>query len=336
MHKKGKFIYDDNYTYFLEKDENILYPYLSFIDTLYTNKINHLEFYILSSGEESIFSFRRIPENVIKENNEITIKISNLSLIELGKADLYKNKQNLIANGGFEYYYSCPTNIGYPNHFMWQKTVEKYHDCVDSRDKMRVNSYKNINSTGNKVKNTPTFLQLATADLISSFSRQDTLLVSQPFEGKCYGGIGIGYEKAVYRTEYLQTEFSKLKEGKKYHLTFQYRLAPYSMVDVNRLGIKIGSCPFTMDQFYGEFEHKRLQIAEGDYLVKLESNEHWNKWKKASFEFIAKGDEKYLTIGPFYPKKEEFIEIDSRKNKKYPYKKQVYYFIDDVVLNEVE
>lgn len=333
MQKKGKFIYDEGSTTFMVKNENILYPYLSFIDTLYADSINHLSFFVLASGEESKVCIRRIPIDYIKENDSVLVCLNNLSLVNLGRAEKYREKSNIISNGDFEFYYSCPSNIGYPQHFIWQEMAGKYHSCVDSRDVKRQKTTKTLNLTNDKIDKAQVYLNLDTPDLVSVFSRESLIKTPSPIR-RNYARLGIGLKEAIYHTEYIQTKFKPLERGKKYVLTFMYRLAPYSKFDVNRLGIKFGECPFSMDKSYGVIKRKRLQIAKGDYMVNLDSSKHWNSWQKASYNFVATGKENYLTIGAFYPENENFIEIEGRKNDANVYDHRVWYFIDDVTLIE--
>ncbi len=333
MQKKGKFIYDEGSTSFMVKNENILYPYLSFIDTLYADSTNHLSFFVLASGEESKVCIRRIPIDYIKDNDSVLVSINNLSLVSLGRAEKYRERLNVISNGDFEFYYSCPSNIGYPQHFIWQEMAGKYHPCVESRDVKKQKTTKTLNLTNDKIDNAQVYLDLGTPDLVSVFSRKSLIKTSPP-SGRNYARLGIGLKDAIYHTEYLQTKFKPLERGKKYVLTFMYRLAPYSKFDVNRLGVKFGECPFSMDELNGVIKHKRLQIPKGDYMVELDSSKHWNSWQKATYSFVATGKENYLTIGAFYPNNEKFIEIESRKNDTNVYDHRVWYFIDNVILVE--
>jgi len=335
MPKKGKFEREDSSVEFLTDDEHIEYPYIRLVDSVYMNVKKHFNYYVLSEGNEIKMIIRKIPGLVVDSlKKPILISLSNIELVTIGN-EKGNSINNLVSNNDFEYYPSCPTSIGYPNFYKWQETENVRYERIDSRDKV-IKTNHSVSLSNDKHSSADLFLLLDSPDLVCDCSHFDTIIAPKPKSGRCYARIGIGAENSIYQTEYLQTKLkNKLKDGEEYQIEFYYRLAPYSVIDVNRLGVKISSIPFSMDKLYGEIKHKRQQIATTNLMVDYPIDDsHRDSWVKATIIYTATGGEEYLTIGPFFPKEESFKKVNNHQNETYTEERAIY-FIDLVSVKKV-
>ena len=143
------------------------------------------------------------------------------------------------------------------------------------------------------------------------------------------------YSGKDYR-EYIQGAFyTTLEKGKKYRFSIYVSLADYSNIAIKNIGVLMSSFPIK-----GEFEHelspkKRKDSIKTHYLniqseKYLDNKQHW---VQISEEFIAQGNEHYITIGNFNKNKET--------NKKVVIQDQVpndtsYYYLDMVSVEAIQ
>lgn len=219
---------------------------------------------------------------------------------------------NLLFNGDFELYDECPKRIesqGFLHGVIgwWQPSV-------------------------------------GSADYLNACSRQcgvprNKLGIQDAQSGK--GMIGIYCTQPSYR-EYVQTELRKpLKAGKRYRLTFYASLSEFSNAAIATLG--------------GLFTEKRIHSDEKGILKRYEIQDFGNgitatnatfyepqvvnqydnllddtkEWMKVSGAFIAQGDEKFLTIGNFFPSAQSNYSEPSHLSNRL---NGGYYYIDNVKL----
>lgn len=219
---------------------------------------------------------------------------------------------NLLFNGDFELYDECPKRIESNGILMnvtgwWQPTA-------------------------------------GSADYLNACSRQcgvpqNKLGIQDAHSGK--GMVGIYSTQTSYR-EYIQTELREpLQTGKRYRLTFYASLSEYSNAAIATLG--------------GLFTQQRIHSNEKGILTRHETQKLNNgisithttfhepqvvnplgnllndtrEWMKISDEFIARGGEKFLTIGNFFPAAlSNYTEPPDLTCKL----RGGYYYIDDVEL----
>ncbi|MDT0608074.1 OmpA family protein [Croceitalea rosinachiae] len=211
--------------------------------------------------------------------------------------------QNLVVNGGFEAYYSCPSAIGNLSNdskHLKAPTIGStdYFNICGAKE---VSIPKNFNGT------------------------------QATFEGKAYAGLYL-LSPNDYR-EYIQFELKeKLEKGKYYKVSLRLSLA-----EISTLAIQEASVLFTQDALKLETNQNlsprrldRFKVAKFSY-VKLKVTRtifDSEAWSLVEAEFEAKGYEKYLTFGNFKDDRySRTIRLDTKENNQ---KALSYYYIDDV------
>lgn len=205
--------------------------------------------------------------------------------------------QNLVKNPSFEAKNKCPDDYGTLN-------IDVKHWKIPS---------------------------LGTTDYFSTCSTklptEDNFIGSQrPFEGDSYAGMYL-YAPQDYR-EYITAELeTTLEEGKSYKISFMINLADKVEFAVNTFDIllsksafevntskyiDLGYVPTSLDMNYKEI------MSRGYY-------DNTEEWTEVSTTIVAKGNERFLTIGNFKSNESTNIQIV----KKAP-RKSAYYFIDMV------
>lgn len=208
-----------------------------------------------------------------------------------------KAQENLVPNGSFEEYFSCPIDWTDLTVMDWYSptfgTPNYFNSCESS----------NLAGVPNNV-----------------FGTQNAL------EGNAFCGFGASFEgiNPNFR-EYLQIELkSKLLPEVIYHFSCNVSLAEYSEFCCNQIGIAL-----TEGSIGGGYSTP-IQPAVNSLFVFDQSICDTNNWIKLEFEMKALGDEKFLTIGFFSDDSalnEELFNNGATSDF-------AYYFIDDVVLTE--
>lgn len=223
---------------------------------------------------------------------------------------LCANTQNLVVNPSFEEYYTCPTGT---------YNVEdcKYvfnPNCANTEDLFCAYSPDYFNacasvSSGANVPNTFAGYQVAK-------------------DGNAYVGIGCvlqynqNSELVTDAREFFQIKLSEtLKKGNHYTFSFYINKSkePVYNITINQLGLN-----FVNDSIiYGNTP--LWHIMEADWV----SNEYITdtlNWQKLSGKYVAKGGEKWVIVGNFYPEDGfPYKEV----NDSFPYQKVIYLYVDD-------
>ncbi|MCK5170146.1 MAG: hypothetical protein KAQ75_09710, partial [Bacteroidales bacterium] len=131
-------------------------------------------------------------------------------------------------------------------------------------------------------------------------------------DGQAYAGIiliqkstedSIKGKSTNYR-EYLQTELQEpLKKGKRYEVKFYYAIATYSTGAVNNIGAYIS---------VDKIRSRKNKVLSFNPQIKADSinyNTEKDIWYEVVDTLLAKGGEKYLTIGNFYSDKNTKYEV---------------------------
>lgn len=224
-----------------------------------------------------------------------------------------QDTNNLIYNPSFEEYSDCPKNIepyGYMSQAVawWQPTggsADYYNKC------------------GRKQTTIP----------------KNKLGIQMPRTG--VGMVGIYTSKTTYR-EYIQTQLKQdLLEGERYKLRFYVSLSEYSAGAVATIGglftkerIEEDTREMLTDNTTKKYE-KGVSQSISTYLKPQVVNPFDNplvdteNWTKIEGEFTAKGGERFLTIGNFYPAPQSNVVDLSYLTYLLP---GAYYYIDDVDL----
>jgi len=155
----------------------------------------------------------------------------------------------------------------------------------------------------------------------------------EAYSGDAYAGLYF-FAPGDYR-EYLQAELVQtLEAGRKYHFEVYISLAESADFAVRKFGLM--------------FSEQRIQIATSKYLSKgrlleqqgnrihtlememPEISENREKWYKLKLSFTAKGFERYLLLGNFYPNK----GTQRVKTERWGTKQGAYYYVDKTGLYE--
>ena len=221
-----------------------------------------------------------------------------------------KAQSNLIYNGDFELYDTCPTNVSGPGDLQiehclgWtvasKGTSDYYNTCNNTSVSLLVGIPKNA------------------------------VGYQYAYNGSGYsGGFFYAYGDVLhghYR-EYIQgTLISNLLAGKKYNFSMQISLANSSVIAVKNIGII-----FTNSKISVMGTWKPLTNMPTITLTSTDYFKDTLNWTKLEGEFIASGTENYFTIGNFT---DTLLSDTSRIIPINPDEPDYssYYYIDDVRL----
>ncbi|MFN4235429.1 MAG: gliding motility-associated C-terminal domain-containing protein [Bacteroidia bacterium] len=147
-------------------------------------------------------------------------------------------------------------------------------------------------------------------------------------EGNAYVGIRLGQTPPAPATqgfyEYISQNFgSTLKAGKKYCVFFYASLADLAHLSaINRIGMVISSNGLVQNNI------DPIVIKPQIYYDTLSLLSDTLNWVKIEGEFVANGNEQYVTIGNFYPVSQTTYADSVIRAP--------YYYIDNVWLYECE
>jgi gliding motility-associated-like protein len=221
--------------------------------------------------------------------------------------------QNLIFNGDFELYDTCPHTLSFPN----ERELEH---CLGW-------TYPHFHGTSDyfHVCNNADWPDFHPAGVPSNF-----IAYQYPRSGSAYTGLYAWSpdpsEQLDYR-EYIQTTLSTpLKTGQYYQFSMYVSYYGYNYA-LKNLGAVFSENDFYRPQGVGRIDAKPQIEHTGDYLTDSIG------WMRVEGVFMADGTEKYLTIGYFT---DSLLVADTllTSDEEYP-KWESYYFIDDVELIEI-
>ncbi len=213
--------------------------------------------------------------------------------------------QNLVRNPSFETYSNCPQRLG------------NFNDDVLSWSTPSKGSTDYFNGCSTAMGTPKNFNGDQPADF-----------------GKGYAGLYV-YAPEDYR-EYLQGELSRtLEPGRKYHISFYVSLAEQSDFAVKEFGVIFSKdeLSFTTKKelskgiLYKNKENKynTLEIGYDDFYSDTRD------WILVHTDFVAKGWERFMTIGNF--KKNTRTRLFKTKRSA---KKGAYYYIDMVKVESIK
>lgn len=229
----------------------------------------------------------------VKNIKYLTMRI--LFLFLLGCA---VNAQNLVQNGGFEAYNTCPTIAGdITNADYWTVPL----NAIQSSD------YYNICATA------------ATVQI------PDNAMGSQlPYEGNAYAGL---YTYTVnpltpnFR-EYLQTQLSTpLVAGQNYLISFYVSCADNVKYATNALGALLTEQPVTSAQYY--FPLNITPTVMSQSIVTDTTG-----WTLISGNYLATGNEQYLIVGNLLP--DASMQLAVVNSNAIPAHYASYYYFDNI------
>lgn len=239
-------------------------------------------------------------------------------ILLIGWQSQISKSQNLVPNPSFEEYQQCPTFLGAVKSFNvnssygivkeWMAnpsycTPDYYHACGKKAFKVPENQCGNISA----------------------------------FEGEGYigmilriGEVHIGSPSDLMYREHITTKLKKtLQKNYQYEVKFHINLATYSNFAIANFGALLTEEPWIIKENIA-FEPQIL--SEKD--VYLTEKEHW---QVICDTFVAKGGERFITLGNFDNYKNRKIKkIDNSKThlKKFNFNR-AYYFIDEISVEEI-
>lgn len=219
--------------------------------------------------------------------------------------------QNLVANGSFEEYFKCPESftVDYSKKFLpsWRMPTKGTPDFFHKCSKFDVGVPQNFMGSIN------------------------------PQHGEAYVGLVLldtptGVRKEINYREYIQAQLNQpLFKGQRYRVRFYYALAQNSTYSINRIGVFLSN--LMVEAKKGVLNVKpQLEV---DSLVFPSGQGEWVEFNQV---FTAKGGERYITIGNFYPDSKTGYANNTIDGLPVVLQKKVltnriaYYYIDDVSL----
>jgi len=213
---------------------------------------------------------------------------------------------NLVLNYSFEEYKTCPTDY---------TPEDKSHKLVPgwSYPTIATPDYFNRCGPANKVGVPYNFAG-----------------VSEPKTGNAYVGAVLSGTDDGYR-EYIQgTVKTPFIAGKKYCITFSYKLASYSKFAVDQLSL-----------FFSELEVKndirvnlpftpQINNKDGLFLDNIDT------WDQICTVYEAKGNEKFFIIGNFKSYDNTNYVATDKNMKNLMNKTYAYYYFDDIIIRPLD
>jgi hypothetical protein len=161
--------------------------------------------------------------------------------------------------------------------------------------------------------------------------------------GDAYAGI-VGFQNSAWQFEYIQGRLvNTLKKSHRYYFNCRINRAEKSMIASSALGVYFSEDSISMGISYVHSQPYMLNVQPqiknpmGNYFLSYED------WELFEGEFVAEGNEKYITIGFFANTIEE---LDTTTMNVFPMTiingvlytpmNMIYYFIDDVSLIDLD
>ncbi|NOZ46507.1 MAG: hypothetical protein GXO79_06960, partial [Chlorobi bacterium] len=253
--------------------------------------------------------YYNLQENYYRLNKTLNmrmniIKIFQVVLFVIFHSSIIAQSVNLVYNPGFEDYEKCPQDYTFQ---------DKSHKLIPhwTYPTLTTPDYFNKCSTGS-------------AKVPSNFAG-----VAEAKSGNGYMGAILSGSEMNYR-EYIQGELKEpLEKGKKYCVTFYYRLASYSKFAVDQLSIY-----FTPEKISTEGKtylsnKPQLNNKEGLFL------DNSNSWEQICRVYVAEGGERFFVIGNFHSYSgTNYVvtdkNISNKRNKSY-----AYYYFDDFAIRSL-
>lgn len=214
--------------------------------------------------------------------------------------------ENLVINHGFEEYDKCPTDY---------TPEDKSHKLIKGW----------------------TYPTIATPDYFNRCAPPKKAGVPSNFAGMSEPNTGDGYMGAIlsgtddgYR-EYIQGSLkSPLVAGKKYCITFSYKLASYSKFAVDQLSL-----------FFSELEVRNEIRVDLPYKPQVNNVDglfldNIDEWNEICTVYEASGKEKYFIIGNFKSYDNTNYVATDKSMKNLMNKTYAYYFFDDIYIRPLE
>lgn len=216
----------------------------------------------------------------------------------------FAQSENLVKNPSFEEYDKCPENYTYQ---------DKSHKLIPNWTYPTLSTPDYFNKCGSGVVAVP-----------ANFAG-----VSQPKTGNGYMGSILSGSEKNYR-EYFQGELSKpMEAGKRYCVTFWYKLASYSKFAVDQMSLRFYTEKLSNESKNPIGGKPQLNNTPGLFL------DNTTDWKQMCWVYTATGDESFFVVGNFknYDHTNYVVtgkDVMNKKGKEY-----AYYFFDEFAIREL-
>jgi outer membrane protein OmpA-like peptidoglycan-associated protein len=153
---------------------------------------------------------------------------------------------------------------------------------------------------------------------------------SQPKSGDAFSGAILSGTDDGYR-EYIQgTLKSPLVAGKKYCVTYWYKLASYSKFAVDQLSM-----------FFSEVEVRNDLMVNLPYKPQINNKvglflDNIDEWEEICTVYEASGNEQYFIIGNFKSYDNTNYVATDKNMKNLMNKEYAYYYFDDIVIRPLD
>jgi outer membrane protein OmpA-like peptidoglycan-associated protein len=239
---------------------------------------------------------------MMKPNIQVTLFFFIGAFISL---TLQAQEKNLVENPSFETYINCPDK---------PTSMDLTHKLIPSWTYPSAATPDYFNRCGTGEVRVP-----------SNFAGQ-----SEPKTGDAYMGSILTGTEYNYR-EYFQGTFSRpMVKGKKYCVTFYYRLASLSRFAVDQLSVYFDQTEVKTATKENLGVTPQVNNKPGLFLDNLED------WERYCQVYTASGNERYFIVGNFknYDNTNYVVtdkNVTNLRNKSY-----AYYFFDDFTVKELE
>ncbi len=191
-------------------------------------------------------------------------------------------QQNLVFNGDFEQYSSCPTGFSDPSQN--PKEIEK---CIGwIAPTYGTSDYYNVCASGTNV-------DVPLNNLGEQIPYNGAGYLGSHFT--CYqGGAGTDGYSGIMWWEYVQGQFTQtLQAGEVYKFSMEVSLAEISDLMITELGVYFSDVPISSPNTAALTVSPQIVFSEPNYFQDTAN------WVHLETYYVANGTEKYMTIGNF-------------------------------------
>lgn len=240
--------------------------------------------------------------------NTLLIKIAFGILCVWQTKLLYSQAENLVNNSSFEIFEKCPTSY---------VPSDKSHRFIPDWTYPTYATPDYFNRCAPK------------SDLGVSVPR-NFAGVSEPHSGDAYAGAILSGTDDGYR-EYIQGELSEaLQAGKKYCVTYYYKLASFSKFSVDQLSLYFTDLKIENSLNTNIGVAPQINNQRGLFLDNTE------EWESKCVVYTAQGGERYFVMGNFMNYENTNYVATAKDMKNLRDKAYAYYYIDDVSIKAMD
>lgn len=220
--------------------------------------------------------------------------------------------QNMISNGGFETFETCPEEKGHI------ELAEGWHSPNTGNPDYFNECYNTTN---------PIVMRREGAGIPVSY-----MGISKAHSGKAMAGLYLHKVEngLVPWKEYLQIKLnSKVKKKKDYCFKAYVKLSEFSNYSTTNFEVLFSNKKVKEDHAFTIREKAQLKMDSGNFLNQK------NRWMQICLPYPAQKNAKYITIGNFHPVDyTDKLVVAPRSFKER--ENYAYYYIDDISLKEVD